>query len=124
LSRPGAGVRLFSYGTLQLPEVQIANYGRRLDGEPDTLIGYRLVPLEISDPNVVRISGKAMHTIACATGDPNDRIDGVTYRLTDSELEATDAYETDAYTREEVTLESGRAALVYAGPALAGGDLS
>jgi len=111
-------VPLFSYGTLQLPEVQIANYGRLLDGEPDALIGYRLVPLEIDDPNVVRISGRAVHTIACASGDPGDRIEGVAYLLTDAELEATDAYEAGAYTRVEVTLESGRTVLVYIGPAL------
>jgi len=113
-------VRLFSYGTLQLPEVQIVNYGRLLEGEPDALIGYRLVPLEIDDPDVVRISSKAVHTIACAGGDPDDRIEGVVYLLTDSELEATDAYETDAYVRAEVTLESGRTALVYVGLALNG----
>jgi len=110
--------RLFSYGTLQLPEVQIATYGRRLDGEPDALIGYRLVPLEIDDPDVVRISGKAVHTIACASGDPDDRVAGVAYLLTEAELEATDAYETDAYARVKVTLESGRIALTYVGPAL------
>jgi hypothetical protein len=114
-------VRLFSYGTLQLPEVQISNYGRRLDGEPDTLLGHRLVPIEIGDPEVVRISGKAVHTIACASGDPADRVEGVAYLLTEAELEATDAYETAAYVRTEVRLESGRTALVYVGPALKGG---
>jgi hypothetical protein len=113
-------VRLFSYGTLQLPEVQIANYGRQLDGEPDTLLGYLLVPIEIDDPDVVRISGKAVHSIACATGNTNDRIEGVAYFLTQAELEATDAYEADAYLRAEVTLESGRTALAYVGPALKG----
>jgi hypothetical protein len=111
-------VRLFSYGTLQLPEVQVANYGRRLDGEEDALVGYRLVPLQIDNPDVVRISGKAVHTIACASGDPDDRVPGVTFLLTEAELEATDAYETGAYTRVDVTLESGRTALVYVGPAL------
>jgi hypothetical protein len=113
-----AFVRLFSYGTLQLPEVQIANYGRRLDGEPDALIGYRLVPLEINNPEVVRISGKSIHTIACPSGDPRDRIQGVAYLLTEAELEATDAYETGAYSRVEVTLESGRTALAYVGLAV------
>lgn len=114
----GPSVRLFSYGTLQLSEVQVANYGRRLDGEPDALPGYRLVPIEIDDPDVVRISGKAVHTIACATGDTNDRVAGTAYLLTEAELAATDAYETDAYIRAEVTLESGRTALVYVGPPL------
>jgi hypothetical protein len=113
-----AGVRLFSYGTLQLPEVQRATYGRLLDGEPDALRGYRLVPLAITDPEVVRVSGKAVHTIACATGDPTDRITGMLFELTEGELAATDRYETDAYARAEIMLESGRQAFVYVGPAI------
>lgn len=109
-------IRLFSYGTLQLPEVQLANYGRLLDGQPDVLLGYALVPLEIGDPHVVRISGKAVHTIACATGDAENRVRGVVFEVTLEELAATDRYETDAYGRIEVTLESGLAAFVYVGP--------
>jgi gamma-glutamylcyclotransferase (GGCT)/AIG2-like uncharacterized protein YtfP len=108
-----APIALFSYGTLRQPEVQIANYGRLLDGEPDVLGGYRLVPVEIADPEVVRISGKAIHTIAMASGNPDDRIEGVVFGLSEAELAATDAYETDAYARIEVTLESGRSAWVY-----------
>ena len=108
-------VALFSYGTLQLREVQLANYGRELDGAPDALVGYRLIPLEITDPEVVRISGKAVHTIAQATGDARDRIPGMVFELTAAELEATDAYEVDAYARVEATLESGRKAWVYVG---------
>ena len=36
-----ADIPLFSYGTLQLREVQLANYGRPREGESDALIGYR-----------------------------------------------------------------------------------
>ena len=43
---------LFSYGTLRQPDVQLANYGRLLAGEADTLRGYRLIPVEITDPAV------------------------------------------------------------------------
>lgn len=106
-------VALFSYGTLQLPEVQRANYGRLLDGEPDTLTGYRLVPLAITDPEVVRLSGKAVHTIAEGTGNPDDRIAGLVFLLSEAELDATDSYEVDAYARVEAELESGRRAWVY-----------
>jgi gamma-glutamylcyclotransferase (GGCT)/AIG2-like uncharacterized protein YtfP len=106
-------VALFSYGTLQQREVQLANYGRELDGQPDALIGYELVPVVIDDPQVVAISGKAVHTIARRTGDHSHRIPGMLFWLTEAELEATDAYETSAYSRVEVTLESGRAAWVY-----------
>lgn len=107
-------IALFSYGTLQLPEVQLANYGRLLTGTADVLPGYRLAPLEINDPHVVDVSGKAVHTIACASG-PDDRIEGVLFELTAEELAATDAYEVDSYARVEAVLESGRKAWVYVG---------
>ena len=108
-------ILLFSYGTLQLPEVQQATYGRLLEGSPDALPGYRLVELPISDPEVVRISGKPVHVIARASGKLDDRVAGTLFRLTEAELAATDRYEVDAYTRAEVTLESGAKALAYVG---------
>lgn len=111
-------VRLFAYGTLLQREVQLANYGRPLDGTPDALAGYRLEDLTISDPEVVRLSGKAVHRIARETGDPADRIPGAVFRLTEAELAATDAYEVDVYARVEVRLESGTRAWVYVGPDL------
>ena len=110
--------RLFSYGTLQLPQVQQATYGRLLEGTADALRGYRLGSLVISDPEVVRLSGKPVHTIARFTGDPGDRIEGVCFTVTDEELAATDSYEVDVYGRTEVELESGVRALVYVGPPL------
>ena len=110
------GVLLFSYGTLRQPEVQQANYGRLLEGTPDVLLGYRLAPLAIGDPEVVRISGKAVHTIARRTGDPADAIDGVVFRLAPAERAATDRYEVDVCARIEVQLASGTRAFVYVGP--------
>lgn len=107
---------LFSYGTLQLPSVQLATCGRLLAGIPDRLAGYRLEPLAISDPEVVRVSGKAEHMIARVSRDPSDSIAGTVFELTDDELAATDAYEVAAYARLEEVLESGRSAWVYVGP--------
>jgi hypothetical protein len=94
--------------------VQRATYGRLLAGRPDTLPGYRLDPLPISDTEVVRVSGLAVHTTARATGDPADRIAGTVFALTPAELRATDAYEVD-YRRVEVTLDSGAHAFLYVG---------
>ena len=111
-------VRLFAYGTLQQREVQLATYGRELIGTPDALAGYRLEPLQITDPQVVRLSGKAVHRIARATGDPADRIPGTLFELSEAELASTDRYEGDPYQRAEVTLESGVRAFVYVGPRL------
>jgi gamma-glutamylcyclotransferase (GGCT)/AIG2-like uncharacterized protein YtfP len=116
MSAADHAVRLFSYGTLQQSEVQRATYGRLLAGEPDVLVGYRLAPLTITDPEVVKLSGAPVHRIACRTGDPADRIVGTVYAITPAELAATDDYEGDAYARIEVRLESGAAAFVYVGP--------
>ena len=108
-------VLLFSYGTLRQPEVQRVNYGRLLEGRPDALRGYRLAPLAISDPEVVRISGKAVHSIACRSDDPADLIEGIVLRLSAAELAATDRYEVDVYARIEAELASGTRAFVYVG---------
>jgi hypothetical protein len=113
-----ASILLFSYGTLQMPDVQRATYGRLLAGRPAALTGYALCPLVISDAEVVRISGLAVHSIACRTGDSADRIPGTVFSLTPAELEATDAYEVDVYARIEVALDSGCRAFVYVGPAV------
>jgi gamma-glutamylcyclotransferase (GGCT)/AIG2-like uncharacterized protein YtfP len=106
---------LFSYGTLQQPEVQLANYGRLLTGTPDALCGYRLAALAITDPHVIALSGKAMHTIARSSGRPEDRIEGTLFEMSEEELAATDAYEVDGYARIEVRLESGKTAWAYVG---------
>lgn len=111
-----ADIPLFSYGTLQMREVQLANYGRPLEGEADALVGYRLERVPDRDPDAVRISGTATHWIVRATGDPADRVPGVVFLLTPEELAATDAYEGSDYARAELILESGRRAFVYVEP--------
>ena len=113
-------VSLFSYGTLQQREVQLATYGRILRGAQDALIGYRLAPLAISDPHVIEVSGKAIHAIAGRSDRADDRIEGMVFDLSDAELAATDAYEVDVYARIEVVLESGRTAWVYVGSPVGG----
>lgn len=111
-----ADVLLFSYGTLQLPEVQRATYGRRLEGAADALPGYRLEDLPIADPHVVRVSGLAVHRIARRTGDPADIVPGTLFRLSAAELAATDAYEVGDYVRVAARLASGAEAFVYVAP--------
>ena len=111
-----ADIPLFSYGTLQMREVQLANYGRPLDGVPDALLGYRLEVLPDRDPNAVRISGTKTHMVVRRSGDPADRVPGVVFLLTADELATTDAYEGTDYRRAEITLESGRRAWVYVEP--------
>jgi len=108
-----ATIPLFSYGTLQLEAVQLANYGRLIDGERDALLGYELAPLLIADPHVVAVSGKSVHMIARPSGDPTARVIGTLLYLNQAELEASDAYEELSYMRVQVRLESGRLAFVY-----------
>ncbi len=105
-------VSLFSYGTLQLPKVQRATFGRLLAGRPDSLSGFALAPLAITDPAVIAASGTARHTIARATGDPADIVLGTVFRITPVELAAADRYEVDPV-RIEVRLASGARAFAY-----------
>ena len=107
-----ASVSLFSYGTLQQPNVQLATFGRLLEGRPDALPGFASAPLAITDAEVVAISGAAVHTIACRTGNPADLIPGIVFNITPAELEAADAYEVSA-ARIEVGLASGAKAFAY-----------
>lgn len=104
---------LFSYGTLQLPSVQSATFGRVVEMEADALPGYVLDTVKITDPHVIRVSGSDEHPFARATGDPADQIEGMVLALTDSELVAADGYEVEDYTRISVTLASGRRAWMY-----------
>jgi hypothetical protein len=104
--------RLYSYGTLQQPKVQLANFGRHLRGNPDTLTGWRLSTVLITDPVVLAESGLFIHKIL-VPGDPSDEIQGMVFELTPEELKAADSYETDSYKRIKVTLRSGIEAWVY-----------
>ena len=104
---------LFSYGTLRQPEVQLANFGRLLEGREDVLDGYSLSMIEITDPEVVRISGSNRHPLVRRTGAPGDRVSGFVFRVTAAEIYAADAYETSDYVRVAVTLASGVEAFVY-----------
>jgi gamma-glutamylcyclotransferase (GGCT)/AIG2-like uncharacterized protein YtfP len=106
---------LFSYGTLQQENVQLAIFHRRLAGSPDSLIGFRRTMFEITDPEVVRTSGKTHHPMATHTGLAEDRIEGTVLEISEDELRQADRYETDpAYRRVSARLLSGRIAWVYA----------
>lgn len=104
---------LFSYGTLQQAGVQLATFGRLLDGRPDALPGFRLSQLAIDDAQVVATSGKSHHPIASRSGDPADSVAGAVLAVTPGELRQADSYEVAAYRRERVTLASGAQAWAY-----------
>ena len=104
---------LFSYGTLRLPEVQIAMFGRHLEGAPDVLPGYRRSMVEITDPEVIAASGADHHPIVSASDNLNDEVEGTVFLITEAELTAADTYEVSDYRRVAVLLKSGREAWVY-----------
>jgi len=105
--------KLFSYGTLRYETVQLSTFGRKLIGRDDTLCGYKLAPLKISDPDVIAISGEDTHQILVATNNKNDKVDGVVFDITSHELAQADQYEVTDYKRVGVTLHSGVFAWVY-----------
>ena len=106
--------RLFSYGTLQLPDVQRATFGRLLEGAPDQLVGFKQELVEITDPDVLAKSGERFHPIVTRSANQADRVEGTVFAITATELAAADAYEVSDYERAEVELASGLRAWVYA----------
>ena len=104
---------LFTYGTLQLEEVQLATFGRKLEGRPDVLIGYRLVKITIEDKDFVAKSGTAEHRNLQLTGNASDFVEGTVFNVTIEELERSDAYEPEGYERVLVQLKSGTNAWIY-----------
>ena len=88
---------LFSYGTLQQSNVQLAIFGRELSGTPDSLVGYEQSLLPIDNPEVVRTSAKTHHPIVKYIGDANARVSGTVFEITTQELEHADRYEVSAY---------------------------
>lgn len=103
---------LFSYGTLQKEEVQLATFGRRLPGRPETLIGYILKVIQIRDEDFAGKNGAQQHNLHF-TGIDSDGVNGMVFSVTKSELELADSYEPAEYKRVRVKLSSGLDAWVY-----------
>lgn len=88
--------RLFTYGTLQMSQVQEHVWGEVFDeGEKATLEGY----------------GRE-NSIAIAP-DSNRSVEGVIYHLTPEQLRRTDNYEGSGYIRTKCLFKDKEAAWVY-----------
>ncbi|MCG7534303.1 gamma-glutamylcyclotransferase family protein [Pseudoalteromonas sp. OOF1S-7] len=105
---------LFSYGTLQQSQVQLDNFGRLLDGDADSLVGYRLGQIKITDTEVLKSSGKAYHPILIHTANPDDEVAGTVFMITELELIRADRYEVADYVRQAAILKSGKTCWIYA----------
>lgn len=103
---------LFSYGTLQLANVQQELFGRLVHTVPDALGGYKKAKIKI---RVEYVTGfrEEEHVIISYSGNELDIVDGIVLSITEKELKEADEYETDDYKRIEVTLRSGKSAWVY-----------
>lgn len=104
---------LFSYGTLQQENVQQALFGRTLKGSSETLPGFQVRELEITDAQVIKTSGKRFHPILCFTGNHQDAVSGTAFELSQEELLQADRYEVNDYQRKLATLASGKQAFIY-----------
>jgi Gamma-glutamyl cyclotransferase, AIG2-like len=103
---------LFSYGTLQQTDVQMASFGRMLEGKPDALPGWRREMVEITDAEVLAKSGERFHPILVPGGEA-DEIPGMVFEISEAELLRADAYEVSDYKRIAARLKSGVEAFVY-----------
>lgn len=97
--------KLFVYGSLQQPKVQQSVIGRRVTSLPDRLRGFT--------KDTAVING---NTYPVALPSDQEHIDGRVLEVNSDELPKLDEYETDAYTRVKVRLESGKEAWVYTKP--------
>jgi gamma-glutamylcyclotransferase (GGCT)/AIG2-like uncharacterized protein YtfP len=105
---------LFSYGSLRDKKVQIATFGRELNGRADSLPGYARGLVPILDPAEAGATGEAHYANAEPSSNPEDAVPGTVFEITAQELAAADAYEAPAhYHRILVTLASGTQAWVY-----------
>lgn len=105
-------IAVFSYGTLQNPEVQMELYQRVLEGQSERLSGYVLESINLPDSSFNYIT----YPIAKPTGNPQDSVEGFVFYLSEHELKITDTYESEAYARVQIKLDSGIEAIVYQTP--------
>jgi gamma-glutamylcyclotransferase (GGCT)/AIG2-like uncharacterized protein YtfP len=106
--------RLFSYGTLQQEDVQLATFGRRLTGQRDDLVRFEQASVRIDDPRIVATTGRTHHANVTFNGNQDSCVFGTVFEITDAELACVDEYEAAfSYKRVAATLASGTEAWVY-----------
>ena len=95
---------LFCYGTIADSKIQQKIIGRTVDLTKDTLKGFKLSNITLDD---------GMFLIVVRDNTSREVIEGYVLEITSQELVKFDAYETEAYKRSVVKLESGTKAWVY-----------
>lgn len=105
--------KLFSYGSLQRSDVQVAVFGRTVDTHTDVLVGYRVVPIRLTDARTIELTETADHSILEKTSSPTDHVAGALLLVTEDDLILSDAFEPPEYHRVRAQLLSGGSAWVY-----------
>jgi gamma-glutamylcyclotransferase (GGCT)/AIG2-like uncharacterized protein YtfP len=106
--------QLFSYGSLQESDVQLATFGRLLSGQRDELLGAEASTVKIENPEIVAALGRTHHANVTLASETDTRVPGTVFEISDSELKRVDAYETAySYRRVLGRLASGKEAWVY-----------
>ena len=57
--------------------------GRRLQGQPDELVGFERSTIEVDDPDLVTSGGRARHAIVKWIGANDSRVTGAVLEITD-----------------------------------------
>lgn len=92
----------------------MATFGRLLEGEEDELVGFEPSLVKIEDAEEAAAIGRTHNANAVFTGDPERRVPGTVFEISDAELAAADSYESTAhYERISTVLGSGKEAWVY-----------
>ena len=97
---------VFAYGTLADNFTRAGIIKRQIESEADSLIGY-----ELSNIMIENITYQAI-----VKNDTKTSIDGVKFYATAEDVNLLDEYETNAYDRIILTLQSGDKAWVYVKP--------
>ncbi|KAF2509355.1 gamma-glutamylcyclotransferase [Flavobacterium zhairuonense] len=100
--------KLFSYGTLRSKEIQRQVFNRVLTGVADQLLGYKLKSLQIEEE-----FGMADYVVVVPSENPVDIIHGVVFEVSIADLAKVDLFESNAYKRVQVKLQSGETAWIY-----------
>jgi gamma-glutamylcyclotransferase (GGCT)/AIG2-like uncharacterized protein YtfP len=96
--------RLFVYGTLRDPLVQIRVIGRSPTGTVAILDGY--------ERGTIKLGEREYPILDAAAADSH--VEGMVLEVSEDELRRLDIYETSAYRRIRVSLRSGGEAWAYA----------
>ncbi len=96
--------KLFVYGTLRDPLVQIRVIGRTAAGSGDFLDGYQRGSIKLGEREYPILD----------TAAADSHVEGLVLEVSTDELQRLDIYETSAYHRIRVTLRSGIEAWAYA----------